>query len=318
MVENWVRWELIMKIAILSRRESQSTSCRRTVRNRRIAIAAILTFLMVGGYSTASAVTVVMFGDSISNSYGSVAPNRMNDFLQTRLRSLFSGSGTTVQVINSGVPGDTLEGGLARLDRDVLAHSPDLVTIEFGLNDQAQSVVYGKTSYTADYFRQLTETAVTTIRQKAPNAKILLLTGTAIDPSRNAFRQYYLNVGYEPDAYYNQFFASKTRLVASNMDVPLCDLFAIFSTAFQSNPSLMISMLLSDGVHLTTQGNDWAASILAPQIHGLLVPEPGVLSQLIPVAVAGILGLLVLFWRHRKHRRQIRQLLGVGPTAIEM
>ena len=40
-----------------------------------------------------------------------------------------------IPVVNAGISGDTTEGGLARLDRDVLAHRPRLVVVELGVND---------------------------------------------------------------------------------------------------------------------------------------------------------------------------------------
>ena len=38
-------------------------------------------------------------------------------------------------MINAGISGNTTPAGLARMDRDVLAHKPQLVTIMFGMND---------------------------------------------------------------------------------------------------------------------------------------------------------------------------------------
>lgn len=40
-----------------------------------------------------------------------------------------------INIINSGISGDTTSGGLKRLDRDVLSYNPDLVVVSFGLND---------------------------------------------------------------------------------------------------------------------------------------------------------------------------------------
>ena len=40
-----------------------------------------------------------------------------------------------VNIINSGISGDNVFGGLKRLERDVLRFSPDLVVIGYGLND---------------------------------------------------------------------------------------------------------------------------------------------------------------------------------------
>lgn len=46
-----------------------------------------------------------------------------------------SGCAKRVVTINSGISGDTATGALERLERDVLAHKPDLVIVCFGTND---------------------------------------------------------------------------------------------------------------------------------------------------------------------------------------
>nr|HML48542.1 GDSL-type esterase/lipase family protein [Clostridia bacterium] len=43
-----------------------------------------------------------------------------------------------VNMINAGMSGDTAEGGLKRLARDVLTHQPDVCVVCFGLNDICQ------------------------------------------------------------------------------------------------------------------------------------------------------------------------------------
>lgn len=40
-----------------------------------------------------------------------------------------------INIINAGICGDTAEGGLKRLDRDVLSYNPDLLVVCYGLND---------------------------------------------------------------------------------------------------------------------------------------------------------------------------------------
>jgi acyl-CoA thioesterase-1 len=48
-------------------------------------------------------------------------------------------SNATISVVNSGRIGDTIQGNIARFERDVLAHRPDLVVWQLGTND----VVWG-------------------------------------------------------------------------------------------------------------------------------------------------------------------------------
>ncbi len=69
---------------------------------------------------------MVFLGDSITNGHRLRAelafPHRL-------------GQALGVPVVNAGISGDTTEGGLQRLDRDVLQHRPRLVVVELGVND---------------------------------------------------------------------------------------------------------------------------------------------------------------------------------------
>lgn len=40
-----------------------------------------------------------------------------------------------INIVNAGISGDSAKGGLLRVERDVLAFSPDLTVVSFGLND---------------------------------------------------------------------------------------------------------------------------------------------------------------------------------------
>lgn len=74
--------------------------------------------------------TIVCLGDSITAGVGAEAGHSYPDVLAARLGE---------EVINAGVPGDTTEGALARLDQ-VLAEDPWLVIVELGGNDRLRQV----------------------------------------------------------------------------------------------------------------------------------------------------------------------------------
>jgi len=83
------------------------------------------------------AIQIVAFGDSVTQ--GVMELGRMNPeetyhrLLQKDLESFYPTS--TINVINSGISGDTAPQSLNRLERDVLNYHPDLLLIAFGLND---------------------------------------------------------------------------------------------------------------------------------------------------------------------------------------
>ena len=73
-----------------------------------------------------SVTRIVCFGDSLTSGVGS---SEGMDY-PSRLAEM-----TGVEVINSGVPGNTTADGLARLNEDVLAYEPEVVLITLGGND---------------------------------------------------------------------------------------------------------------------------------------------------------------------------------------
>ena len=74
---------------------------------------------------------IAALGDSLTN--GWMVRKGYLDFLNEFMKKRFQESKITL--LNKGIPGDTAQGGLHRLERDVLRHKPDCVFVQFGLND---------------------------------------------------------------------------------------------------------------------------------------------------------------------------------------
>lgn len=82
-------------------------------------------------------ITIVAFGDSVT--HGAVAPGEF-DFetvYWNRLKKKISDLRcyVPVNVINAGIGGITAKDSLGRMEKQVLAHNPDLMIVCFGLND---------------------------------------------------------------------------------------------------------------------------------------------------------------------------------------
>ncbi|MCB0706813.1 MAG: hypothetical protein KDC34_15965 [Saprospiraceae bacterium] len=69
---------------------------------------------------------IVCMGDSLTDGYGIVPAYRWSDLLASALN---------IEVINSGISGDTTTGMLARFQNMVIAHAPSQVIIMGGTND---------------------------------------------------------------------------------------------------------------------------------------------------------------------------------------
>lgn len=82
-------------------------------------------------------ITIVAFGDSVT--HGAVANGEINyeTVYHNRLRQMINARAdyVPVNVINAGIGGITAAGSLARMERQVFDHHPDLVIVCFGLND---------------------------------------------------------------------------------------------------------------------------------------------------------------------------------------
>ena len=79
--------------------------------------------------------TIVAFGDSYFSGYGMQPGQSFPAQLERALRA----RGQNARVINAGVPGETIEDGLRRLDA-TLAAKPDLIILELGANDGEQGL----------------------------------------------------------------------------------------------------------------------------------------------------------------------------------
>ncbi|MDM7934371.1 MAG: SGNH/GDSL hydrolase family protein [Methanothrix sp.] len=138
-------------------------------------------------------VTIVAFGDSITAGYAVRRgfPGLWREMLQQKYPE------ARIEMINSGVSGDTTEDGLARLGWSVLSYEPDLVTINFGINDCVMGIG-------TDEFELNLVQMVRRIRS-GPGSEILLLSSQPLEtpPYDRSVLEYYSSierVAWEMDA----------------------------------------------------------------------------------------------------------------------
>jgi hypothetical protein len=92
-------------------------------------------------------VTVVFWGDSVTAGGAATGANRaFPELVGAALRSEFPKA--SVDVVNAGVGGSNIAQRLTALDKDVIAHHPDLVVVEF-VNDMGLPRSEVKKDYTA-------------------------------------------------------------------------------------------------------------------------------------------------------------------------
>lgn len=129
----------------------------------------IMTVILVLGFNTVNAKTILVFGDSISAGYGINVEEGWASLLQHKL----SATKKPFAVVNESISGETTAGGLARIDAALAKFKPDIVLLELGANDGLRGL--------SPQVMQNNLSAMVTRAEKA-GAKVLLL-GIRIPPN---------------------------------------------------------------------------------------------------------------------------------------
>jgi acyl-CoA thioesterase-1 len=112
---------------------------------------------------TAMAKSIVVLGDSISAGYGIEVKQGWVALLQEKLAEAKS----PYVVINASISGDTTAGGLARIDKILATHKPEIVLVELGANDGLRGL---SPALIKDNLAEITR------RAQNAGAKVLLLS----------------------------------------------------------------------------------------------------------------------------------------------
>ncbi len=227
--------------------------------------------------------TLVTFGDSITAL--STWPQSVATALNMRL-------------VNSGIGGNTTDHGAARFERDVTAHDPDFVIMCFGTNDFYRADGVNPRVDVATYKANL-QTFITDIR--AIGAEPILMTPPFISPAASGGPSLYPegSVNYALDVYVDAM-----RDTAAAYNVGLIDIHKECDTGGYT----VESFLISDGVHLSAQGNqvytdticafmndNYRSDPTAPRVEQPKAPaaEPGAWTK--PIAPTDLNDWLIIY-----------------------
>lgn len=224
------------------------------------AIAAAETHLPKTGQllaQTAEPVRIVCFGDSITGVYYHTGGRRAwCDMLGIALQRLYPQA--RLQMINAGVSGNTTAAGLARIERDVLAHKPHLVVVMFGMNDMAfdakdmagQQIAERETRFAAN-LREIIR------RCRDAGAEVVLCTQNSIYPDAVPRRP------QDRLARYTEVI----RTVAADTRVPVADCHRAYESLRAADPRGWM-LLMSETIHPNMNGHKLFAEEIARVISG--------------------------------------------------
>ena len=228
--------------------------------------AGAVVMLAVCGAATvlgAGQATIVAFGDSTTATRGKL--KIYANVLQEELPA----KGLPVKVVNAGVGGNNTEHGRKRFERDVLAHKPDLVIIQFGINDSAVDVSRGSTEPRVAMGTYATNLRLFIRALKKARARVILMTPNPLRWTPK-LKELYGKPPYKPDdpRGFNVLltrYAAAARKVGKAERVPVLDVFAAFERYGKAS-SKSVDDLLLDGMHPNDKGHQIVSGMLVPQI----------------------------------------------------
>jgi len=221
--------------------------------------------------------TIVALGSSTTakrSGVRSVYVDRLQEELPKR--------GIPVKMINSGVGGDTTDRARKRFDKDVLAHNPDLVIIQLGINDSAFDVwkdpAATKPRVPMDRYEENLRTFVRTLKERG--AEVILMTPNSLRWTPK-LKELYGKPPYKADdvkgfAVTVKPYAEVVRKVAREEGAELVDVFKAFESYCDGK---RVDRLLLDGMHPNDQGHHIVADLLIDKIMAMRGPKKGSLPE---------------------------------------
>ncbi|MFM8723844.1 MAG: alpha/beta fold hydrolase, partial [Planctomycetaceae bacterium] len=198
---------------------------------------------------------VVCLGDSVTGVYYHTGGHRAwPELLQRALQQALPDC--DISVINAGISGNTVTDGLARLERDVLQHQPQIVTISFGLNDLARSG--------AQSFQQGLVELVRRIR--AAGAQPVLCTPNAV-----------IDTAGRPEQKLQEF-CQLIKTVATEQQAAFCDVQQA-GLRLRDRAPVAWRLTMSDAIHPNLDGHRLLAETVCQRLTGVQVSLADVRPQ---------------------------------------
>jgi lysophospholipase L1-like esterase len=216
---------------------------------------------------------IVAFGDSTTATAADWTPAITEVYAQCLPRTL-AAHGVRAEVINAGIGDTTTRDGVLRFDRDVRSHAPQLVIIQFGINDSWIDADLGRTEprLTREEFRNNLRYFIRTLREDG--ATTILMTPNPMRWGEPFYIELFtrkpglLDTAQERgiNALLDRY-AQDVRDVAIEQDTPLVDVFTAFEDyGSQPGKSLDDLLLAGDGIHPNTAGQRLVCDLLTPRV----------------------------------------------------
>ena len=233
---------------------------------RRAVTQCIVCLLFITGLAAVEPLRIVTLGDSITKGVrpGVTAEETFSAELQRNLRDT---GHPDCEVINVGIGGEMAGQGLKRLEKDVIAKKPAIVTIMYGHNDCYVDI--GKTEARIPIPRFRADLSQLVQRLRESNITPILMT-----PPAYAEKSGPNGIGEHCNVKLAQY-AEVTRQVAETLQVPLVDHYAAWAEMSKSGTDL--NEWTTDGYHPNPKGHVELATRMREEVASQVStnPKPG-------------------------------------------
>lgn len=207
-------------------------------------------------------VNIVIFGDSVSHGafngyfdYENVYWNLLKKMLNKYSESI------PVNMINAAIEGTTAKASLARMEKQVFSHSPDLVIVCFGLND-----VNGTLEDYIDSLSQVFE------RCKAQNCDSIFMTPNMLntyvaDDVAEAYREYAQKTADMQNSGRMDEFMCAAVQTANKMGITVCDCYAKWKELAKTKDT---TLLLCNKIN---HPNAEMHKLFAQELYKIIIPQ---------------------------------------------
>ncbi len=199
-------------------------------------------------------IEIITLGDSITK--GARPGVRRDETFAARLERTLLDRGHAVRVTNIGIGGERTDQALARLDQDVIAKKPRIVTIMYGTNDSYVDKGQTDSRITAEAYR----TNLETIIHRLQDAGIRPVLMTEPRWGKTAVN----GINENPNPQLERYLA-ECRAVAKSLNVPLVDHYAHWTVAEAEGQS--IGAWTTDQCHPNSTGHRVLLETLLPIVE---------------------------------------------------
>ena len=201
-------------------------------------------------------ITIVAFGDSVTHGASAAGVFRYDAVYWNRLRDKLMAvrDYVPVNVINAGIGGTCAKESVARIDRQVLDHHPDLIIVCFGLNDVNRELDEYLTALRTIFARCL-ESGADTIFM-TPN----MLNAYVADDTAEDLRHYAAVTAEMQNSGRMDTYMTAAVDLATEMGVTVCDCYREWKKLSQTQDT---TMLLANRInHPTPEMHELFAQML--------------------------------------------------------